>query len=565
MKKIFFFLLFITTVLVLPVQTYALDFSIENSRIDARLMENGNVEVTESHTYEFEGEFNGITRSLIPKQGTSIEDFQASEQGNSLQVEQDEELYKVYRSGDDEVVTVDLTYTIIDGVKVYQDMGEFSWPFIDTSNESTYQNMDIYVHPPKQTENVLALGKDEAWNTEETQSDGTVLFAMGEVEDGENGDIRVAYDADLFPAVDHTINSTIRDEIIAEQEAAVQDAEAFSKRQSILSTSAPFVVGAFGMYLLILFINAWRHKQAVRFEAERSSIHHSLLPKEEMSLPAIIYQTKGIQDNGNFLTAALLNLVRKGLVEQISDDTFRKVRDSGSTIEQEKMMIDWLFHKVGNKGTFSLNDLEVYLEDSDNKTTYHEDYQHWIGAVKEEVSENGLYESKSKTRWTAGLTSILLIPFVIFFAMHDLFQWMFVSILLFAGLMGFAIAYSPKTVKGVRLKKQWEKLEDNFESIDEKEWNKWMNDEQMQAFIYSLGSNNKSMLNKNKRLIDEHQLPLPDSSAMDMAMFVMISASLSTQFEEADHTVQAATAASSGGVSGGGTGVGGGGGGSGAF
>ncbi len=89
-------------------------------------------------------DFNGITRTLIPKENTQIIDFQASENNTSLDIEQEENLYKAYRSGSDEEVKVDLSYTIKNGVEVYTDLAQFYWPFFDTSNESTYQNMDIY-------------------------------------------------------------------------------------------------------------------------------------------------------------------------------------------------------------------------------------------------------------------------------------------------------------------------------------------------------------------------------------------------------------------------------------
>ena len=47
--------------------------------MDAFLQENGNVDVKETHTYDFIGEFNGITREIIPKKGTSITGFKATE------------------------------------------------------------------------------------------------------------------------------------------------------------------------------------------------------------------------------------------------------------------------------------------------------------------------------------------------------------------------------------------------------------------------------------------------------------------------------------------------------
>ncbi|MFP3361537.1 DUF2207 domain-containing protein, partial [Planococcus sp. SIMBA_143] len=77
----------------------AVEYSIEKTRIDAYLQENGEVHVTETHTYAFEGEFNGITRSLIPKKETAIVDVSAKEGDQALDVEQQVNEYRVYRSG----------------------------------------------------------------------------------------------------------------------------------------------------------------------------------------------------------------------------------------------------------------------------------------------------------------------------------------------------------------------------------------------------------------------------------------------------------------------------------
>src|SRR5690606_32620204 len=120
---------------------------IEKTDIHAYLQMDGNVQVEEIHTYAFDGEFNGITRTLIAKKGTQIQDVKASENGTALDVEQEDNLYKIYRGGADETVTIHLTYTIKDGVEVYSDMGQFYWPFFDQNNESAYHNLDIYIHP----------------------------------------------------------------------------------------------------------------------------------------------------------------------------------------------------------------------------------------------------------------------------------------------------------------------------------------------------------------------------------------------------------------------------------
>ena len=70
-----------------PKQGLAVEYSITNVEIDAYLQENGNIEVKETHTYSFDGEFNGITREIIPKEGSWITEFKAIENGKPLRIE----------------------------------------------------------------------------------------------------------------------------------------------------------------------------------------------------------------------------------------------------------------------------------------------------------------------------------------------------------------------------------------------------------------------------------------------------------------------------------------------
>ena len=91
-------------------------------QIDVFLNEDRNVDVTETQTYSFDGEFNGITRSLIPKEETEIVYVKVTENGKKLKVEQDENDYRIYRDGEDEQVTIKLIYTIKNGVELYSDV-----------------------------------------------------------------------------------------------------------------------------------------------------------------------------------------------------------------------------------------------------------------------------------------------------------------------------------------------------------------------------------------------------------------------------------------------------------
>ncbi|WP_162880759.1 DUF2207 domain-containing protein [Paraliobacillus sediminis] len=563
-KYLILLILFFSVLLLLPMQAFAVDFEIKNTQIDAYLQENGDVQVDEQHIYQFSGDFNGITRTLIPKENTMLENVEASENDMQLDLEQDGNLYKIYRSGSDETIIIDLSYTIKSGIEVYSDLAQFYWPFFDSSNESTYQNIDVYIYPPQATDDVLALGYDEAEGTSQTTPDGIVHFAMGEVDSGSNGDIRVAYDASLFSSADIIADKTIRDDFTAEITAYEEKVASFEDRKDMFGSLAPFVIGAFAGYLLALVVVAWRKRRKILWEIDRSSLQNSFLPKEEMSLPATILFMKGIVQNGEIISAALLNLVRKGILIRKSEREFVEVNKEKNHIH-ESLLISWLFYTIGSDGRFSVDDLDTYIKDTKNQQAYQDDYMQWIGAVKEEMNQHKLDEKKVGFRWTVAITSLLLIPLTILFGIHQLFMWMFFSIILMGSLLLFAAVYQPLTVKGARIKQQWKQFGTKYEYIDEKQWSEWMNDEQMQAFIYAIGTNNKSMLAKNEKLVKAppNSNTSFDSPASDMFMLMLLASTMTNSFNEADQTISAAT--DSGSVSGGGAGVGGGGGGSGAF
>ncbi|NAP01476.1 DUF2207 domain-containing protein [Halomonas sp. MG34] len=269
MKKISIFLTILAVLFIFPIEALAVEYSIEKTRIDAYLQENGEVHVTERHTYGFEGEFNGITRSLIPKKETAIVDVSAKEGDQALDVEQQDNEYRVYRSGSDETITVDLSYTIENGIEKYTDVARFDWPFFDQSNESDYNQMDVYVHPPQPTEGVIVYGEDEAAGSESVEEEGVVRFDMGHVDSGKNGNIRTAFDASLFPGAALTEDKAIRGEILAKKEELDEKQAAYEAKKDFFTTISSFIIGAFAIYLLILIIYTVRKRNAVQQEVER--------------------------------------------------------------------------------------------------------------------------------------------------------------------------------------------------------------------------------------------------------------------------------------------------------
>src|SRR5699024_6770177 len=142
MKKVYGLIIFLVIIFILPIKTFAVDYTINDMDIDLELGEDDDVVDTENQTYACESEFNVLTRVLIPKERTEIVNVEGRENNEDLKIEQDDNEYKIHRKGENETVTIELSYLIEDGLTIYSDVAEFAWPFFDTNNESDYEQFE---------------------------------------------------------------------------------------------------------------------------------------------------------------------------------------------------------------------------------------------------------------------------------------------------------------------------------------------------------------------------------------------------------------------------------------
>ncbi|MEH7382665.1 DUF2207 domain-containing protein [Bacillus sp. JJ1533] len=560
-------ILLIGFLLIFPGQGFAVDYWINDVKMDANLKDDGIVHVTETHTYEFDGEFNGITRTIIPKVGSSIKDFSAIENGKELRTEKEDDLYKIHRKGKDETISITLSYTIHNGIEIYEDVAQFYWPFFDNRNESTYENLVITIHPPQSTSDVIAFGYDQAFQTESVQSDGSVVFRLGEVPSETNGDIRVAYPVELFSGATYvTSDKPMKDEIINDKNELLAKAQERAETKDVLSKVAWFLVPIFTLLFLILIIRNWMEGRAKLAAVKRDMENPGALPKQVMSLPATMYYTNhNYLPQGQSMAAALLDLVRKKMVRQVSDEKFQLVNQSGALLH-ESILMEWLFEKIGRNGVFDLSDLETYSKNKKNSEKYTSFQMKWGEAVRNEVKEHQLYEDKSKFKLFLGLLSIVLVPFLFLFPMYELFTWFVLTLILFGGIIIYLIAYRPKNSEGLRIFHEWLMFRESYKALSHDEWKKWSDDDQMRAYIYGLGGGDKGMMKQNEDLIFALNKPYYGESVgfypFSVYSLGYVGPNASAQFESANESI--GSGSSVGGSSSGG-GTGGGGGGSGAF
>ncbi|TAA72785.1 DUF2207 domain-containing protein [Planococcus salinarum] len=553
-KKILPYLLaFVLVLLLLPTHAFAVDFEITEVRIDAHLNKDGTAEVTEQFTYDFEDDFNGITRSLIPKQGTAIESFSASENGNALKVESEDGLYKVYRSGEaGDTVEVELSYQIAGAVEKFEDGAQFYWPFFDESNESEYGDMTIRVIPPAPAADVQALGYGEAYGTEMITNDGSVLFELGSVPAGENADIRAIFEPELFPSLTAQ-DGTVRDDLAQDREQLENEAAIFAQnQQTARNFGIPAIVIAGALLLagiLLAWFRAFQRKQKIR-----KTPYEFFVPKDTMSIPALLHFTHSSSLSPNTISAAIMDLMRKGNIRQLSENHFELINRHTDHLHEDAL-IGLLFDEIGNGREFTLEQVEAYTQQESNHPAYNEAMAEWNKGISDEVKAQGFFEKHPGLRGTAGILSLVFVGLAIYTGIYGLFPWVAASIVLALTALGFAIGYSPITYEGHVLRRNWRRMDDAMENLPSEQWDSLTKDEKQRAYAYLLGTDPKTAERKASVFTSA-------GTETDATSFIMNPVFLTAIFVSAS---TATTASASAGVAGSGAGVGGGGGGSGAF
>ena len=564
--------------LVLPTTVGAVDFSISDVKINAQLGSDGTVQVKEKHTYDFDSKFNGIIREIQPKKGASIEGFAAFEKGKELEIEKQNAEYRVHRKGKNEVIVFDLEYTIANGMEKYNDGAQFYWPFFDRRNETDYGNMTITVVPPGKASDVLFIGYDSAEETGKVQPDGTVVFSMGEVYSGNNGDIRVVYEPSLFPAMT-AMDGDIRPTVIEDQEIAEKLRAEFIENQKTAGIvgGVSVALGILGVGLIGFFANAGRKRydREANYQMESNGFY---VPTSDMSLPALLLFKKNVV-SVELMSAALLDLVRKGYVKQVSDEEFVLV-DANVTLEHEKQLIQLLFFQIGHDKKFTLTELKSYTKEKKNYEAFDKKFKTWKDLLKAELNQYELKVKTTKERVILSLIGVLGIGVAIYFVYYELyFQLVIVGILTLVAF-GFALFYSPYNYEGTLLKSEWERVEKWMKELDTKKWEGLSLDDRFRVLIYGVGVKHPELdayykdfvsaqkqLDQNRNHQDERYRHDMQDSNYGNAYYgstVYNPVFLAGSFNQASSNVSA-NAPSSDSSSGGGGGTGGGGGGSGAF
>ncbi|SIT70863.1 DUF2207 domain-containing protein [Edaphobacillus lindanitolerans] len=537
-------------ILLFPAVVSAVDFRIEDALIEASLTEGGLVHVKEEFVYTFNGGFNGITRTIHPGKGTSVDGFKAYEDGRPLSVEQSGETYRVHRQGSDSTVRIKLEYTLHGAVSLYEDGAEFYRSFFDSGNGAGYGNMTIIVHPPAASRRTDALGYGAAEETGTISGDGSARFDLGPVPAGTEADIRTVFDRSLFHG-GVTKKGTIRDEV-------EQDRKELENREGRAKIAVTVLIPAAGLLMLFILVDEWRRsgrlwRKALReAEADKFSV-----PPESLSMPALIRFTAG-PSRSSRLSAGLLDLIRNGYAEQQSDILYAPTGKEPELLHERRLM-HLLFDRFGDLDRrFNLEQLELKTRSGDGADEYLAGVKSWERAVKKELKTAPLKKRRLSTILLLLLVIGLLVAACDFTVMLDQ-DWPYMTaFLMLLSAVAMLVLIRPYTGYGRDIQVRWHLFREVLPRLRPVDWAAFSRTDRIRGLIYAVGCNDPAVPGPDIPEIEPFE-----TRGLRPLISAHSAASLGSGMAVADRNASSSSSGSSG--SGGGSGVGGSGGGSGAF
>ena len=222
MKKIFKICLCILPIMFMTV-IYAGEATLDTIDIKAEILDNGDMQVTESLDFKISGSLNGLYRDILlsseDKYGASSMDvievlvngesalyapleLSLGEDGKyNINSITDGKQVKIFTPSSNETKNVKITYVLHDVVLKYSDIAELHWNFIGSGWESSINEVNITITAPGKSEALRAWGHGPLNCVIELKDNDTVILKATNVDANAEVTARMAMDKNLFTTV----------------------------------------------------------------------------------------------------------------------------------------------------------------------------------------------------------------------------------------------------------------------------------------------------------------------------------------------------------------------------
>ena len=432
MKRSFWssiFILFITTILFSSISFADNDLHISRWLVDAELLKNGDLKISEDITFNFNSDFNGVYRDIVLSETDGIKDISVSEMDKSKEIiyrevpkakngdkdkftlkekKQNIEI-KIFSPSESEKKTFRLKYTIKNVAAKHSDTAELYYKFLGKENKSLIDYFSVNLTLPqfeKDKINIFAHGPKEG---KIYFSDGIIKSEVRDLASKELVENRILFPKEYIPFSKNIGKKSFK-EIVEEEKSIAEKTEKDIETRAIrkkLFSKISIYLSILGAFLFLFLFYKFRRSRDV-FDL-MTSPYPDNLTAAELSL----FINKAILPR-SFL-ASLIELASEGHItikEIEGDDTSKEYSfiRTDSPLENlqshEVFLLDWFFNKIENKTTITTLDLEKYR--SKNPTRFFTFQAEWNQLVKKDLKSRDYYDSSAR-KWSILVIALSLV------------------------------------------------------------------------------------------------------------------------------------------------------------
>lgn len=373
------------------------DYYISNIVINAEVKENGDIAVSESHDYVFQGSFNGMKREVGTNGSDGIANISAEVYKNGVNEKSSTEInkdgdaaeIKIYSKSDNETKNFKINYAIKNAVTKFSDLGEFKWDFYKNDSDVKINKITVFVSLPEDiTNKVKYYGEGPKRGISSLEDKRTIKLELNNMQKDDFIGIST-----YFPS--EWINTS---KIINMKRDAYYEKQQKERNKNIMIASLVIFIIA---VLTSSFIYLKRRRRQEAIKAYREG-HVFFREKYYFEIPnalppALVSVLVDNEVNTKDFLAEIIYLSNMGAIKFLkngfAEEDFTKVcfkineaYDKNMLMEYEEFLIKWL-KKYSNNGSISLE----RLKDKSSELSFTSKYVEWKKLILKQAENMNFY------------------------------------------------------------------------------------------------------------------------------------------------------------------------------
>jgi len=452
-----FLVIILFTLLGFQKPVYASDnrtYYLSGYNINVLVNKDGSANFEERLTYNFDGQFNGVTRDvdfsltkgLKDKKVYVMENDKLKElqlnSGNSLDdtgdlgtfnfvEEENLAKFKIFEASENQEKTFVIKYKLIDVVTKYTDIAEFNRKLVDTRWETRLDNIKIKITLPSGAtkEELKVFAHGSLLGESSILDSSNIEFTVPSVSPGTFVETLVLFPTSLVPLSNNIVDENALPRIMANEatlanEANVAREDAKQEYQHQVEKQAEqeltkTKLKSIGTPLALLFILLWFPVIIYVYKKYDKEIKPSFDGKYYRELPGdytpavmSVLMSFGIVNTRDVM-ATLMDLTRKkqliisqnkiskkGLFNTKEIDqyiiTLNEKAPSIPLKKHEEFLISWFIVKIGNGNYVNFDEIKNYVKKKKDALEFKADYDKWAKLVIDEAAKSNFFDETCK-------------------------------------------------------------------------------------------------------------------------------------------------------------------------